>query len=1121
MAARYWVGGTSSWDATAGTKWATSSGGAGGAAIPTAADDVYFDANSGASTVTLSSSSVARSIDCNGFNGTISHPASVTVNIGDATAGVGNIALRLATGMTYTIGSNTTSILNFISTSATQQTITSVGKTMPSYTINGAGSSYILGDANTINTNSTVTLTAGTFNTGNFACSWGLLSSSNSNTRTITLGSSVVTFTGVSGNVINFATSTNLTFNAGTSQVIISGAGSYTLQLGGRTFYRFDIGNSNRTTINGSNTFNDFRMLASTARDPDIWFQTDNTFTSNLQLAGTNPSDERLLVRASSLGGTNVTLTCNGTITLTNVCFMNITGAGTATWSGTSIGNAGGNSNITFTTPVTRYWVGNGGGISQTAHWSTSSGGAGGASVPLPQDQAIFDANSFSTTGQTVDVQNGGGWPSSMRVPAMNWTGVTNNPAWNSNQSHYMCGSVVFSPNMTIMGAFGRTITGSSGPLSLTMNGISWAGGDLTINASSAVTFNDAYATTSGRVVFLSGDWTVNGNITCDGIGLNGTVTRTMNMGSGTWDLGGTAPWSGSSLANLTINTQTSTVKLTNNSTSNKNFGVAVSGYTFNVLWIATGNTGTVTFTSSGTTTYTTLKIDAGRPVKFTSGTTSVIGTWDASGTSGNLITIESTSAGSAFTFSKSSGTVSADYLSLKDSTATGGASWYAGANSTDVSGNTGWIFTAAPFDWTVNVNDNITVTEAIAKAVAKSVAENVTATEAISKAYGKAVSDGTVTITEAVAKALGINQSDSIAITEATAFNFAKNIAESITITEEVVNDATEGADFGGNIIEIENFQESNVLETTYLASAAAVDDTTITVKSGNNINADYFAMIGRPASEEVEFIAIESVTDNVVTLVSALKRAHLQFTQVLIIKADQIRIYSAESVDGSEPDVGDYTIVAPIIIDPDEVTTTYTDSSGTSLTKYRFTYYNSVKDSESLIGDTPLIQGTFIGTAYGDYVTIEEIRRTAGLQNNKNVSDNLINEKRQAAQAFINSTLVGRYTLPFSKPINPLIAEITRKLAAGYLLTQELSSSNGRLYAEGQAMIDGVMNDKKTGLLDKLNDGRMTLLGETQTSLEASSAGNFVGWPDATTATADASLGGAERMFRMSDIY
>lgn len=46
-----------------------------------------------------------------------------------------------------------------------------------------------------------------------------------------------------------------------------------------------------------------------------------------------------------------------------------------------------------------------------------------------------------------------------------------------------------------------------------------------------------------------------------------------------------------------------------------------------------------------------------------------------------------------AHTLSKSSGTVDSDYLSLTNSVATGGATWYAGSHSTNVSGNTGWIF--------------------------------------------------------------------------------------------------------------------------------------------------------------------------------------------------------------------------------------------------------------------------------------------------------------------------------------------------------------------------------------------------------------------------------------------
>jgi hypothetical protein len=43
-------------------------------------------------------------------------------------------------------------------------------------------------------------------------------------------------------------------------------------------------------------------------------------------------------------------------------------------------------------------------------------------------------------------------------------------------------------------------------------------------------------------------------------------------------------------------------------------------------------------------------------------------------------------------------GYVNVNYLSIQDSGVTPATTtWYAGANSTNVSGNTGWIFTARP----------------------------------------------------------------------------------------------------------------------------------------------------------------------------------------------------------------------------------------------------------------------------------------------------------------------------------------------------------------------------------------------------------------------------------------
>lgn len=40
---------------------------------------------------------------------------------------------------------------------------------------------------------------------------------------------------------------------------------------------------------------------------------------------------------------------------------------------------------------------------------------------------------------------------------------------------------------------------------------------------------------------------------------------------------------------------------------------------------------------------------------------------------------------------------MSGDYLVIQDSAAIGGAAWYAGTHSVDVSNNSGWIFTAPP----------------------------------------------------------------------------------------------------------------------------------------------------------------------------------------------------------------------------------------------------------------------------------------------------------------------------------------------------------------------------------------------------------------------------------------
>jgi hypothetical protein len=78
-------------------------------------------------------------------------------------------------------------------------------------------------------------------------------------------------------------------------------------------------------------------------------------------------------------------------------------------------------------------------------------------------------------------------------------------------------------------------------------------------------------------------------------------------------------------------------------------------------------------------------------------GATTTITNWNIYGLASNLVTINGNK------LSNASGVVSSDYLYIQNSTATGGATWYAGANSTDAGGNTGWIFTAPPATATGN----------------------------------------------------------------------------------------------------------------------------------------------------------------------------------------------------------------------------------------------------------------------------------------------------------------------------------------------------------------------------------------------------------------------------------
>jgi hypothetical protein len=179
MADRYWVGGTGDWDATAGSKWALTSGGAGGQAVPTSSDTVFFDANSGANTITIGSgTAICSTLTMTGFTGTLAFGSNsidlagagtLTVYTGATTFSVTGTPLMLVTGntgSTRSITTGATTEANSISFDISAGSgVVAVGPAIKNLTFSGTYTGAVTNSARTIYGNLTLksgmTLTAG------------------------------------------------------------------------------------------------------------------------------------------------------------------------------------------------------------------------------------------------------------------------------------------------------------------------------------------------------------------------------------------------------------------------------------------------------------------------------------------------------------------------------------------------------------------------------------------------------------------------------------------------------------------------------------------------------------------------------------------------------------------------------------------------------------------------------------------------------------------------------------------------------------------------------------------------------------------------------------------------
>lgn len=695
MANRYWVGGTGTWNTTSTTNWSTTSGGASGASVPTAADSVFFD-QAGTYTVTCTGA-----LTCN----------DITVSAGTVTFADGTTPTFAISGSMSLVAATVWSATGAITFNATTtgKTITTNGVSLNStggLTFNGTGGAWTLGSAFTVN--NVVTFTAGTFNTSvsNYALTVGRV---NIYGGTLILNGSTVT---TSQTVPLEYTSG--TINAGTS-LITNNTATAGFFGGGQTYYNVSYTSTAISTasISGANTFNNLTIagLASSAL-ATVTFAANQTINGTFTLSAGANATCRTFIRSDTIGTTR-TLTC-AAFSATDGDFRDITIAGAAApASGTRLGDCKGNSGITFPAGVNKYWnLAAGGNWSATA-WALTTGSGAAVAVnnfPLAQDTAIFQGTPNTlNTGSTVTVN------------ANYNIGTIDMSARTSNTMTLATGTATPTIYGNWINGTGTTLSGTGQiPFSgrttqqITSAGVTFTQGFVINSPSGTVQLFDALTTnrtTSGTVTLTNGTLDLNGKTltftgsTSSFITATGTKNLTFNGGTLIIPASSTTAFNNAVPTGFTTTAGTGTGTISMTGSLAKTF--VGGGSTFNCT-LNQGGAGTLTISSSNTfgdikSTY--AELTGATTIVFPQPGTTTVASFTGKGASGSLLTLNSSTAGTQATIALTGGgtVTTPDYLNVKDlsftpftTNGTAPYKWYAGANSTNSGNNSGILFAAA-----------------------------------------------------------------------------------------------------------------------------------------------------------------------------------------------------------------------------------------------------------------------------------------------------------------------------------------------------------------------------------------------------------------------------------------
>jgi hypothetical protein len=402
---RFWVGGSGSWSQS--THWSNISGGPGGATIPSLSDQVVIDVASGASgfVITLDGSPTCASFNSTGANNfTLSGSASISVQI-NGSLNIGTTTSHTFAG-TYNFSSpflgNQITLNNSSNTIAAKFSFTGAGEYK--FQTNIILNNKIEHSNGTINTNGKIVNVQDYEAIGSLPKNFNFENSNIKITRyfigspgllTLSTGSKIE----LSNPLAEIRNCNNLTFNS----ILFSATSTNITNNGqlntssGCTISKLEF--NHHGVIYGNHTIDTIKI----SQGKILSVGNGNILSvKDLLLSGSCTAYTTL---KSTLQGTQATIQkSSGLVDLVQMKIQDINATGGATFNAYNSFNLGNNLGWNIQNGRLLYWVGGSGNWHDEAHWSTSSGGTGGACYPNQFDNVIIDANSFTPTSKSIQV---------------------------------------------------------------------------------------------------------------------------------------------------------------------------------------------------------------------------------------------------------------------------------------------------------------------------------------------------------------------------------------------------------------------------------------------------------------------------------------------------------------------------------------------------------------------------------------------------------------------------------------------------------------------------------------------------------------------------------------------